>query len=107
MYVCNLLSQYFWEYTVSKKTLNFRNRIIPKLKVRQNPFNKYVIAVPHNKVTVLCICNVKLCLNLVIVVMSWVQCDIIPVTDEAEALLPSTHAQVDRISLRVWALKSQ
>lgn len=49
MYVCNLLSQYFWKYTVFKKALNFRNHIIPKFKIRQNPFYKNVIAVPHNK----------------------------------------------------------
>lgn len=72
MYVCNLLSQYFWKYTVFKKALNFRNHIIPKFKIRQNPFYKNVSAVPHNKVTVLSIYNVKLCLNLVVVVMTLV-----------------------------------
>lgn len=106
MQVCDLLSQYFWKYAVFKKALNFRNHIIPKFKIRQNPLNENVIAVPHNKVTVFGIYNVKLSLNLVVVVMTPVQCDIIPVIDEAEALSASTRAQIGLILLRVWALIS-
>ncbi|KAK0151912.1 hypothetical protein N1851_006716 [Merluccius polli] len=92
--------KYFWKYTVSKKALNFRNHIIPKFKIRQNPFNKNVIAVPHNKVTVLSIYNVKLCLNLVVVLMTPVQHDIIPIIDEAEALFVSTQTQIGLILAR-------
>lgn len=101
-----MLSQYFWKYTVSKKALNFRDNIIPKFKIGQNPFNKNVIVVPHNKITVLSVYNVKLSLNLVVVVMSPVQHDIIPIIDEAEALFPSTQAQIGFILVRVWTLKS-
>ncbi len=82
------------------------DNIIPKFKIGQNPFNKNVIVVPHNKITVLSIYTVKLSLNLVVVVMSPVQHDIILIIDEAEALFPSTQAQIGFILVRVWTLKS-